>query len=186
MVFPEEGLLAGARPQFGAEHRGPLGRAIDLAEEVVSEHFRFSETFWREKARWELKTLAELEPAEITDQALAQIIKYSGPDHHRFRAREFFRICLQDHRLLAARMNAGLDFLTLLCYVIVHELIHVVRFARHDQLFEAPSTARLEEELLVHDLAVGFLKPLALTGADKVFEYAAPKDGALMDITRRL
>ena len=59
--------------------RKVLGPAVDLAEDVVSEYYRFSESFWIDKGRWELKTLVDLEAGEMTDQALAQIIKYSGP-----------------------------------------------------------------------------------------------------------
>ncbi|MBW1713648.1 MAG: hypothetical protein JRJ59_10915, partial [Deltaproteobacteria bacterium] len=91
---------------FEPEHNQALGVAVDLAEEVVSEHYRFSETFWRDKGRWEIKTLADLHPEEITDIALAQIIKYAGPARQGHRPREFYRICIQDHRLRAAWQEA--------------------------------------------------------------------------------
>ena len=165
---------------------GVLGPAVDLAEDAVSDHFRFSESFWIDKGRWELKTLIDLEAREITDDALAQIIKYSGPDGKGHRIRDFYRICLQDHRLLAASRVEKLDLHPLLCYVVSHELIHVVRFARHDRLFEAPEADRLEEEVLVHELTCKLLKPLGLKGAQAVFRFADPsRPGLPMELTRR-
>jgi hypothetical protein len=163
-----------------------LGPAVDLAEDVVSDHYRFSESFWIDKGRWELKTLAELRAREVTDLALAQIVKYSGPAGKGHRDREFYRICLQDHRLMSVSKGGGLDLHALLCYVVSHELIHVVRFAKHDQLFEAPQEARDKEERLVHDLTRGLLEPLELSGAKQVFRFADPDlSGPTMELTRR-
>ncbi len=176
------------RPE-GLDHLplGILGPAVDLAEDVVSDYYRFSESFWIDKGRWELKTLVELKAREVTDKALAQIIKYSGPAGSGHRDRDFYRICLQDHRLLSVCRGGGLDLYALLCYVVSHELIHVVRFARHDQLFEAPEKARREEELLVHNLACRLLKPLELKGAAPVFEFADPaRPGLTMELTHRV
>lgn len=173
----------------GSDHLpfGVLGPAVDLAEDVVSDYFRFSESFWIDKGRWELKTLVDLKAREITDNALAQIIKYSGPTGTSHRARDFYRICLQDHRLLAVSSGDEFDLYTLLCYVVAHELIHVVRFAKHAQLFEAPEAARQEEELLVHNLACRLLKPLDLNGAAHVFRFADPaRPGLTIELTRRV
>lgn len=166
---------------------GVLGPAVDLAEDVVSNHYRFSESFWIDKGRWELKTLVDLKSREVTDHALAQIIKYSGPAGTGHRSRDFYRICLQDHRLLAVSSGDELDLYPLLCYVVAHELIHVVRFAKHAQLFEAPEAARRDEELLVHELACRLLKPLDLNGAAPVFRFADPaRPGLTMELTRRV
>ena len=163
-----------------------LGPAVDLAEDVVSDHYRFSESFWIDKGRWELKTLTHLKTREKTDLALAQIIKYSGPAGSGHRSRDFFRICLQDHRLMSVSREGGLDLHALLCYVVSHELIHVVRFARHDQLFEAPARARQEEERLVHDLTCRLLNPLELKGAKAVFRFVDPiRPGPTMELTHR-
>ena len=171
---------------FSVEQHQDLGHALDLAEEVVSEYYRFSEAFWLEKGRYEIKTLVDLAPPEVTDQALAQIVKYEGPSWQGHRFRDFFRICIQDHRLLAARRSAGLKMGTLMVYVLTHELVHVVRFARHDQLFEAPASARGEEERRVHELTGRLLKPLSLAGAEKVVKFAAPGEGGVVvDLARR-
>ncbi len=172
----------------GSDHlpNAVLGSAVDLAEDAVSDYYRFSESFWIDKGRWELKTLIDLEAREITDNALAQIIKYSGPAGSGHRNRDFFRICLQDHRLLAASRGERLDLYPLLCYVVSHELIHVVRFAKHDRLFEAPEADRLEEEILVHGLTCRLLKPLDLKGSQAVFRFADPsRSGLPMELTRR-
>lgn len=160
---------------FGASQYQALGWAVDLAEEVVADNYRFSEAFWQDKGRYEIKTLTQLQPEEISHQALAQVVKCLKPGAGH-RPRQFFRICLQDHRIEAARRGATLDMKSLLLYVVTHELIHVVRFARHDQLFEAGAEARRQEEQRVHDLTCRFLGPLGLRGAARVFAYASPAD----------
>jgi hypothetical protein len=177
----DEWVMAG---RFTLEEYRLLGAAVDLAEELVADHYRFSEAFWLRDGRYELKTLADLAPTEVTDLALAQILKCYGPARAGLRPRQFFRVCLQDHRLAAARAEAGLDMGTLLCYVVAHELIHVVRFARHDQLFEAPAKARLAEEGRVHDLTGRLLAPLELKGWAAVLEFADPdRSGAALELT---
>lgn len=169
------------RLTFDVNDFSALGSAVDLAEELVGEHYRLTEDFWRRPGRYELKTLADLADGEITDGALAQVIKYIGPGRPAHRPRQFFRICLQDHRIRAAWVAVGLDPTALLTYVVTHELIHVVRFGRHDQLFEAAEAARFEEERRVHELTCRLLAPLDINGADEVFNYADPRPGAAVD-----
>ncbi len=179
------GPRIGGREGFSAEEERQLSRAVDLAEEVVSDYYRFSEDFWRSGGRYDLRTLKDLAPEEITDGALAHLIRCQGPDRMSHRPRKFFRICLQDHRIRAAKRTAGLNTAALLAYVVTHELIHVVRFARHDQLFEASEAARLAEESLVHELTGEMLGPLGLTGFEDVLSYTAPSaGGVVLDITR--
>ncbi len=175
-----EEFVALRRPYFSPHQHRALAWAVDLAEEVVSDHYRFSETFWKKRGRCEFKTLIDLGPEEVSDEALAQIVKCVGPAAISHRHREFFRICLQDHHIKAARQRADLDLGALLAYVITHELVHVVRFARHDQLFEAPREARWAEELKVHDLTCRLLTPLKLRGGDKIFDFATPRPGGVL------
>ena len=166
---------------FGPGHYRALGPAVDLAEEVVADHYRVSESFWLDKGRWELLTLAQLMREEITNEALAQIVKCVGPAATGHRPRIFYRICLQDHRIQLSSLEAGLDLQTLLCYVVCHELIHVVRFARYDQLYEASPGARMAEERLVHDLSRRILEPLELPGAGAVFELLDPERAGILE-----
>lgn len=155
-----------------------------MAEDMVSNHFGLSEDFWKRDARFQLVTLAQLNLDEVTDSALAQIIKYHVADRDRHRTRYLYRICLQDHRILAAGRSGGLELATLMSYVMVHELIHLVRFARHDQLFEARPRLRPMEENLVHRLTGRLLEPLGLQGLDDVLCYTAPApDGVVMEQT---
>jgi len=166
---------------FGPGHYRALAPAVDLAEEVVADHYRVSESFWIDKGRWELLTLAQLMREEITNEALAQIVKCVGPAVTGHRPRIFYRICLQDHRIQSSSLEAGLDLQTLLCYVVCHELIHVVRFARYDQLYEAATGARMAEERLVHDLSRRILEPLDLPGASAVFDFLAPERAGVLE-----
>lgn len=177
--------MPSGRNQFLSNHLNRLGESVDLAEDVVSSHFGLSEDFWKKDARFELATLADLDRSEITDFALAQIIKYQVPDRRAHRTRSLYRICLQDHRILKAGNSRSLSLETLLSYVITHELIHLVRFARHDQIFEARAKVRPVEESLVHEISGQLLMPLGLQGLDDVLRFTAPvEDGVVMEQTR--
>lgn len=170
---------------FNDGDRRRLHKAVDLAEETVADHYRYSEDFWRRWGRYELRTLTDLGPDEISDRALAQLVKCYGPDRTSPRPRHFFRICLQDHRIKAVGKRSGLDLQTLLAYVVTHELIHVVRFARHDQLFEAPPGECLAEEKTVHGLTGRLLRPMGLPDFENVLNYVAPgESGVTIEHTR--
>ena len=149
--------------------------SVNLAEEIISDFYKITEGFWRRSGRYELRTLAELRPEEVTDQAWAQVIKCRAMGGGADRPRDFFRVCLQDHRIVLAGMALELE--ALLSYVVTHELVHVVRFARHDQLFEARGTDRFREENVVHGIAADLLRPLGLRGAERVFRAARPRRG---------
>jgi hypothetical protein len=99
--------------------------------------------------RYEVKTLRSLDTAEITDRALAHTLCYE------FRRQaadvvleegDFYRICLQDHRILDAASHSGGHLNALLTYILTHELVHVVRFGQRLQRVDLPYELREQEE----------------------------------------
>lgn len=99
---------------------------------------------------YEVCTLRSLESTEVTDSALAQTLCY---DLRRQVAGDvlehvdFYRICLQDHRILeVVRSTAETKLAPLLTYVLTHELIHVVRFGQRLQRVDLADELRPEEE----------------------------------------
>lgn len=149
---------------FDQKELGLFSQALDVAEESVSDHFRVSSAFWQ-RHPVEVRTLADLGPVEVSSEALAQVLRLRLPeDGRRLRARDFFRICFQDHNFLALirREDAGERFLPLLTYVLVHELVHVVRFYKFMQLFDAGQKQRAAEEALVHRTSANILKQVRL------------------------
>jgi hypothetical protein len=130
-----------------------VNEAVALAEEVTSNHFKYSPSQWR-RSRYDIRTLRDLRAPEITDEAFAQLVRYigqpSGSDLGSTRF-DFYKVCLQDHVILQAwSRDPGIEFFPLMIYVVSHELVHIVRFSRFLQSFEAYPSSRSEEEARVH------------------------------------
>lgn len=138
-----------------------LGQAIEIAEEVTSNHFKISTSQWRHY-RYDIQSLSNLQEEEITDLAFAQIRRYACIPEQRPSATkhgEFFKICLQDHVIRhATKRDRPIQLLPLATYIVTHELIHVIRFSRFIQRFETKASERDQEELRVHSLTHDLLK----------------------------
>ncbi len=82
---------------------------------------------------------------------------------------DYFKICLQDHVIRRAlTRDAHLSLLPLATYIVTHELIHVVRFARFLQRFDAPEKERDAEEARVHGETIELLRDLRIPGMGAV------------------
>lgn len=144
---------------FGPEHVPVLDEALYVAEHTCADYFKYAGTGWKE-LRFELGTRAHLGPAEMSRHALAKLARYEARSILPWGARHLYRICLQDGAILAAAHRDGLDLLGLLTYVLTHELVHIVRFNRFEQLFHADARERPREEQRVHGLTHEILRPL--------------------------
>lgn len=143
------------RTPFNQDEIGLLRQAIVIAEEVASDHYQISTTQWK-RYRYDIQTLQDLKDNEITDRAFAQIRRYARlPDQRLSASRhgDFFKICLQDHVIRnATRRDSQIRLLPLAIYIVTHELIHVIRFARFIQRFDTIPSEREIEEQRVHQL----------------------------------
>jgi len=138
------------RRTLSAAERARVPEVLGLAEELTAEHFQLP-SFDESSFTYDVLTLKDLGPEEIDDQALAVLHRYAREDRESS-PHSFFRICLQDHNLLAAlSREQDIAFDDLLLFVLTHELVHIVRFARFLQIFHAPEDERLAEERAVHD-----------------------------------
>lgn len=161
------------RGLFSIAEISQVASALEVAEEAVSDHFHIPDTAWL-RYPYELRTLAELSPAEIDGRALAQVLRLRKPPRPgRLRAQDFFRICLQDHNLLGLIQREGVKdlMLPLLTYVLAHELVHVVRFYRFQHLFEAEPHERAQEEATVHGITGQALRKVRLPQLDRVLNF---------------
>lgn len=160
------------KSRFSHAEMGLLDQAIAVAEESVSDFFRISDASWS-RYPYELRTLVELQPREVTSRALAQVLRLRRPPAQGcLRGRDFFRVCLQDHNLLdliRRERDRGL-LLPLLTYVTAHELVHVVRFYRFMHLFEADRNQRMAEEARVHEITARVLGRVRLPRLDAVLK----------------
>jgi hypothetical protein len=151
-----------------------VDQAVTLAEEVVSNHFKMSPSQWL-RPKYDVKTLADLTPNEIVDGPFAQIIRYQGYRKGSSLGSEsydFYKICLQDHTILATL--AGRPHMALLpfsLYIIAHELIHIVRFSKFLQNFDANPDEKMTEEHRVHTLTHEILAEINLNGISDVLDF---------------
>jgi len=152
--------------QFNLEQIALLNRSREACERLVAEHFRIP-AIPSSLYPYELATLNELNPGERSDTALAHLVVY---ERQRAAGTErLFRVCLMDDLILARAAGVTDTWLrSLLCYVLTHELIHVVRFSRQEQSYLMPGPMRGEEERQVHGLALELLSDQGLEGWERL------------------
>ena len=145
-----------------------------VAEELVSNHFKMSASQWL-RPRFDVKTLSDLAKEEVVSGPFAQIIRYVGQKDSSSlgsSAYDFYKICLQDHAILdAIGATPDLELFPFLLYIVAHELIHIVRFSKFLQNFEASSEEKLVEETRVHRITHEILAPVSLTGMEPVLKF---------------
>lgn len=145
-----------------------------MAEELVSNFFKMSASQWL-RPKYDVKTLADLTPVEIVDGPFAQIIRYEGQRQGSTlgsEAYDYYKICLQDHAVLKAIDNSTeLSLLPFCLYVVVHELVHIVRFSKFLQNFNASPSEKLAEEHRVHLITHQVVSNVRIAGMEAVIEY---------------
>ena len=161
---------------FKPDQLSIVTHAVGIAEELVSNHYKITTSEWL-RPKYDVRTLAELDPGEIIDGPFAQIIRYHGrPKEATLSSAnyDFYKICLQDHTILAAlKKHPTLRLLPFAVYIITHELIHIVRFSRFLQGFDASPEERLAEEKRVHHKTHAILEDVKLKDLPAVLEFYA-------------
>ena len=162
------------KPLFTPDQLSAVTQAVGMAEDLVSNHYKMTTSEWL-RPKYDVRTLAELEPGEVVEGPFAQIIRYRGrPKQAALSSAtyDFYKICLQDHAILAAlQKNPVLRLLPFSLYIITHELIHIVRFSRFLQGFDASPEERLAEEKRVHEKTHAILQGVSLSGLPAVLEF---------------
>lgn len=150
-----------------------ISDALDIAEDATGDFYKFSLEQWKRHC-YEVKTLLSLSADEISQHAFALLNKGARPIsgfERKTKKRDFYFICLQDHRILKAlSKDEELGLLPLLVYVFTHELVHIVRFCNFFQRFEVPKKEREKEERIVHTTAFEILRGLPLPKLDYVLD----------------
>lgn len=148
-----------------------LSEAIEISEELISDFFKISTSQWKHY-RYDIQSLKDLCEEEITDGAFAQIHRYGRCPQTRLRGSEhvdYFKICLQDHVIRRAlKRDPLIKLLPLSLYIVSHELIHVIRFAKFLQNFNATPTEKEREETRVHTLTYQLLHSRKIPGLPQV------------------
>jgi hypothetical protein len=165
-----------------------VGEALQLAEGLTEQFFGVD---LRDSRRfpYDLRTLANLHEQEKTRRALAQVCKYQSREGSvvvPVTKKEFYRICLQDNRILETTKNDHpLLLRPLLLYIITHELIHVVRFSMEPQKFHLDASQRNWEEEFVHRTTHEILQSVRYPQMEYILErYRACWEGLSFDWRR--
>jgi len=159
------------RVAFEAEEIGILTQAIYVSEELISDFYKISTSEWK-RYRYDIQSLKDLGEEEVTDIAFAQIRRYLRRPGDRTRGSEpgdFFKICIQDHVIRrAVERDRQIGLFPLTAYIVTHELIHVVRFAKFLQRFDSTSAEQDAEEKRVHALTFDLLQKRRVHGLQEV------------------
>lgn len=162
------------RETFDTSQTRTVNQAVTMSEELVSNYYKMSASQWLHR-RYDVRTVADLAPTEIVDGPFAQIIRYEGQRKGSALGSgtfDFYKICLQDHAILAAlRSSAELALLPFSLYIISHELVHIVRFSKFIQNFDASADEKLAEEHRVHGITHEILAPVRVQGIEAAIGY---------------
>ena len=161
-------------PIFVPEEIQTVNSSVAMAEELVSNFYKMSASQWLHP-KYDVKTRVDLTADEIVDGPFAQVIRYEGQLKDTSlgsTSYDFYKICLQDHAILEAlRKEPGLALFPFVLYIITHELIHIVRFSKFLQNFDASADEKMAEEKRVHKFTHDILSPVRLDGMPFVLEF---------------
>jgi len=158
---------------FTLEHTGVLAKSARTAVRMAEEHFNIPSLPSRSYP-FQIATLGELDPEEISGDRFARLVLYERPGARASERR--YRICLQDNIILRRIEEEKPSILLhdLLLYVLLHEIIHVIRFQREELDFEAPEHERMSEERIVHQLTHDILADFDSSGMRILLERYSP------------
>jgi hypothetical protein len=160
--------------QFNADQIGIVNTSAALAEELVSDFYKMSASQWLHR-RYDVKTLVDLVPDEIVFGPFAQVIRYQGQRKESSlgsSAYDFYKICLQDHAILSAMEESfNLNLFAFSLYIVIHELIHIVRFSKFIQSFDASPQEMMAEERRVHEITREILSAIQISGLPDVLGF---------------
>ncbi len=151
-----------------------VNNTVSMAEELVGNHYKMSASQWL-RPKYDVKTLVDLAPEEIVNGPFAQIVRYEG--HRKDTALgsgvlDYYKICLQDHAIHAVLETSPYMKLFPFClYIITHELIHIVRFSKFLQSFDAAPQEKLNEEKCVHENTHQILHRIQVSGISAVLKF---------------
>ncbi len=164
---------------FNKAELAVVNNVVSLAEDLVCNHYKMSANQWL-RHRYDVKSQKDLVPEELVDGPFAQIVRYScsregsplGSSTY-----DFYKICLQDKAILkTVKEKPELSLFPFVLYIVVHELIHIVRFAKFYQNFEALPHEKQIEETRVHQITQDIVGRHDITGAAAVIDFYSDAD----------
>jgi len=159
---------------FAPFHLEIMHKAVDTAEELVSNAYQLSSRQWQ-KNPYDVKTLMDLSADEVANGPYAQLIRYQARKKSSELSSakyDYYKICVQDHNILSVyNTNKSIHFFPFILYILTHELIHIVRFSRFLHLFNSTEHERLDEERRVHEKTKEILASINMPSLKPVLNY---------------
>ena len=159
---------------FTSDQLKTVTNAVAIAEELVSNHYKMSASEWL-RPKYDVKTLVDLAPEEIVHGPFAQIVRYEAQRKDASLGSstyDYYKICLQDHAIHSALDEASqMQLLPFAIYIVTHELIHIVRFSKFLQSFDATPEDRMAEEKRVHEKTHKILGQVRIKGISNVLKF---------------
>ncbi|PID39992.1 MAG: hypothetical protein CR984_05520 [Proteobacteria bacterium] len=153
-----------------------VNTTVSMAEELVSNFYKMSTSQWA-GPKYDIKTLADLNASEIVSGPFAQIIRYEGKLKNELLGSgtyDFYKICIQDHSIKKVLdEHPDITLAPFALYVVAHELIHIVRFSRFLQNFNASNEEKLAEERRVHGITHDILDAVNTPDMTSVLAFYA-------------
>jgi hypothetical protein len=158
------GMVGAMGNYFNLAQISLASRTFAQAEKLAGQFYHLSRGEWA-GPRYDIKTLAYLKAHEVREGAFAHLCKYecdSDDLESEVGGLHFYRICLQDDRILSAveRAHSFIRLSPLLLYIAAHELVHVIRFNQGEGNFDARADEKMGEEEKVHWITRSILKPV--------------------------
>jgi hypothetical protein len=159
---------------FSPKQMETVNNGAAMAEELVSDFYKMSASQWL-RPKYDIKTLVHLSPDEIVHGPFAQIIRYGGKRKDSplgSSAYDYYKICLQDQTILSTLKNSPqIKLFPFILYIVTHELIHIVRFSKFLQHFNASDEEMVEEEGRVHEVTRELLSVVRISGMKDVLKF---------------
>ena len=160
--------------KFNTDQIRIVNDSVAMAEELASNFYKMSASQWLHR-KYDVKTLADLCPEEIVRGPFAQIIRYKGQRKDTSLGSstyDFYKICIQDHSILSTlKKSSSIKLFPFTLYIMVHELIHIVRFSKFLQSFDALLEEKMAEETRVHKKTHEILSKVRITGLADVLKF---------------
>ena len=161
--------------KFNTDQINIINNCVAMAEELVSNFYKMSASQWSAACAYDIKTLVDLSPEEIVHGPFAQVIRYKGwrkDSSLGSSTYDFYKICLQDHSILSAiKDSPGIKIFPFTLYIVTHELIHILRFSKFLQNFQATPKEMMAEEAHVHETTHDILKSVNISGMENVLRF---------------
>ncbi|MBF0227641.1 MAG: hypothetical protein HQK76_19510 [Desulfobacterales bacterium] len=166
--------------QFSNDEIKIVSESVSIAEDRVSNFYKMSSNEWV-KLQYDIRTLKDLLPDEISNGHFAQILRYTGKKNNKLLPSfsfDHFRVCIQDHSIISTLINKNnIRLLPFMIYVVTHELVHIVRFMKFRQFFFAPDKTKEAEEIFVNKKTYEILSDMKISGIQDVLDFYAFSHG---------